>query len=211
MTIGVARFAFRGVLACAIGYTGTKRMHTRVVVRILICAVTLAASSGCFALRLSIEQASSVAGPFSIAQSNPPNAPEIPTVSYCELVRDPQRYNDKVVRVHAQYRTGFEVSYLYDLECVKGKTALEQAAARQETWLGFDAASQSCWQPALAQLHKTNGGRGATGDVTVVGKFYGAESRRQPAPGGRYQFIAQCLERVRITPDHVNIARRENR
>jgi hypothetical protein len=177
-----------------------RRIPIRVVVRVLICAVTLAASSACASFRQSIEQASA-ARPFSVAQSNPGNAPDTPTVSYCELVRDPQRYQDKVVRVHAQYRMGFEVSYLYDLACVKGKTPLEHAAARQETWLGFDSAHQSCWQPALAQLHKANGGRGATADVTVVGIFYGAENRHEPAPGGKFQFIARCLERVKITAD----------
>ncbi len=178
-----------------------RRIPIRVVVRILMCAVTLAAAVACGTFRKPIEHVSA-ARLFSIAQSTPPGGTqETPTVSYCELVRDAQRYKDKLVRVHAQYRTGFEMSYLYDLECVKGKTALEQAAARQETWLGFDTAHQSCWQPALAPLHKTNGGRGATADVTVVGKFYGAGDRPKPAPGGKYQFIAQCLERVKIAGD----------
>ena len=131
-------------------------------------------------------------------QTLPAVRPRFRPCRTCELVRDAQRYTDKVVRVHAQYRTGFERSYLYDVECVKGKTDLEQAAGRQETWLGFDAAYQSCYQPALDQIHKTNGGRGATAEVTVVGKFYGAGHRLRPAPGGKYQFITQCLERVKI-------------
>ena len=174
-----------------------RRIPIRVVVRILIGAVALAASAAGSTFPTSIQQPSA-ARPLSIAQSNPRNVAETPTVSYCELVREPQRYKDKVVRVQAQYRIGFEVSFLYDVECIKGKTPLEQAAARQETWLGFDTAHQSCWQPALAPIHKTNGGRGATAEVTVVGKFYGPGHRRPPAPGGKYQFITQCLERVKI-------------
>jgi hypothetical protein len=175
-----------------------RRIPVRDVVRILLCVVAVAGAAVCTRVGASTEQAS-VARAFSISRSSPPqSAIEIPTVSYCELVRDAERYNDKVVRVHAQYRTGFERSYLYDLACVKGKTALEQAAAQQETWLGFDAGHQSCWQPALAQIHKANGGRGVTAEVTVVGKFFGAGSRRQPAPGGKYQFVTQCLEHVKI-------------
>jgi hypothetical protein len=171
-----------------------RRIPIRVLVRILIGAVILAAAAASPALGAAIKQPTP-ARLVSVGQSKPsPRALDIPTISYCDLVREPARYQDTLVRVNAQYRTGFEVSYLYDLACVKGKTPLEQSAARQETWLGFDGAHQPCWQPPLARMHKTSGGRGATADVTVVGTFYGPDKRHQPAPGGKYQFIAQCFE-----------------
>lgn len=175
-----------------------KRKHFRIVNLILICAATLSASLACHTFRNSTEQTSAAQPP--IAQPNPsPRALETPTVSYCELIRNPQRYNEKLVRVHAHYRVGFEVSYLYDLECVKDKTPVEKARAQQETWLNFDHAHESCWRSAMAKLHEARGRRGATAEVTLVGKFSELKNLQGPRPDGKYQFVAQCLERVKIT------------
>ena len=48
------------------------------------------------------------------------------TVSFCELVSNPKRYNGKEVTVRATYKYGFEWAYLYCLTCLdKGKAWLE--------------------------------------------------------------------------------------
>ncbi len=41
---------------------------------------------------------------------------EYATVTYCDLMRKPEQYSGKVVRVSAIYRYGFEWSELYCLE-----------------------------------------------------------------------------------------------
>ena len=49
-----------------------------------------------------------------------------PTVSFCELVNNPEQYNMKKVTVRATYKYGYEWSYLYCLSCIdKGRVWLE--------------------------------------------------------------------------------------
>jgi hypothetical protein len=43
-----------------------------------------------------------------------------PTVDFCEMVRRPQLYFDKPVRLTATYEMGVEASYLMDVRCVPG-------------------------------------------------------------------------------------------
>lgn len=57
-------------------------------------------------------------------------------VSFCDLVRNPEKYNGQEIRVRATYRYGFEWSELYCLDCLdKGKAwlapvAIDEAAER---------------------------------------------------------------------------------
>ena len=47
-------------------------------------------------------------------------------VTFCDLVRNPEKYNGQEVRIRATWRYGFEWSQLYCLECLdKGKAWLE--------------------------------------------------------------------------------------
>ena len=39
------------------------------------------------------------------------------TVKFCELMRDPERYNGKLVKVRATWIYGYEWSYLHCLDC----------------------------------------------------------------------------------------------
>jgi hypothetical protein len=83
------------------------------------------------------------------------------TVSYCELMRSPEQYRGKVVRVSAIYRYGFEWSELYCLECV----------SEAKTWVDLD---ESFVSSTKANLRKKIGPHGVTGRtvrVTMVGRF----------------------------------------
>jgi hypothetical protein len=59
-----------------------------------------------------------------------------PPVTFCDLVRNPEKYNGQEVSVRATYRYGFEWSELYCLDCLdKGKAwlatgSLDDASAR---------------------------------------------------------------------------------
>ncbi len=55
----------------------------------------------------------------------------VATVTYCELLKNPKRYHDKVVRINAVFERGFEKSSLFDEEgCSKGKPS-----GQSDTWV----------------------------------------------------------------------------
>ena len=51
----------------------------------------------------------------------------VPTVAYCDLLRDPASYDLKVIRVKVMYMSAFEGSSMYDLAC-----------ERKDSWVVFD-------------------------------------------------------------------------
>jgi hypothetical protein len=64
--------------------------------------------------------------------SNDTDDVNVPKVTYCELIKHPKRFHDKVVEVTAIFERGFEKSYLFDEEgCNKGLRQFE-------TWVGHD-------------------------------------------------------------------------
>jgi hypothetical protein len=66
------------------------------------------------------------------AQTNRSAKSDIPTVSFCELIQNPELYNGKEVRFRAQYLSEFEASAFGDSNCTtKGK----------QTWVEFDRES----------------------------------------------------------------------
>ena len=59
----------------------------------------------------------------------------VATVTYCELMKNPKRYHDKVVRVNALFGRDFEESFLFDEElCSKGKPV----DLESQTWVSYD-------------------------------------------------------------------------
>lgn len=83
------------------------------------------------------------------------------TVAYCDLVRNPERYDQKLVRVSAVYRYGYEWSELYCLEC----------ATEAKTWIDFDESFSSSTKASIRKKLGDNGFKGRTVLVTMVGKF----------------------------------------
>lgn len=93
----------------------------------------------------------------SSAAQNPEQA--APTVSYCDLLRNSDLYNFKLVRVRALYETDFELSIINAPECWILKT-----------WVDFDDnwEQRSSWRLRRA----INGIRWRVPlDVVFVGKF----------------------------------------
>ena len=108
---------------------------------------------------------------------------EIPTVTYCDLVRDIEKYKDKTVRLRAIYRFGFEWSNIYCLECL----GIESSS----TWLDF--ADEMC---DGSKKIKGNGFAGRTVRVQVIGKFFtgGSYGQLGDAPN---KFVVSCVEKVK--------------
>jgi len=59
--------------------------------------------------------------------------PSVPTIDFCEFVRRPRRYFNKVLRISARWETGFEFSYLVDDRCPAKADYIAVAFANYET------------------------------------------------------------------------------
>jgi hypothetical protein len=108
----------------------------------------------------------------------------IPTVAYCELVRDPTRYDRATVRVQATHTVSFESTYLSDEGC------------SEQTWSHLVPADPSCSVPVPTPAVPLSRGGGIR-TVTVVGRFHaGREGRLGYGHLGQYpfQFEVQCIE-----------------
>lgn len=85
------------------------------------------------------------------------------TVSYCDLMRKPEQYSGKVVRVSAIYRYGFEWSELYCLECV----------SEARTWVDLTESFVSSTKASVRKKIGPHGFKGRTVRVVMVGRFDG--------------------------------------
>ena len=86
---------------------------------------------------------------------------EYPTVSYCELMRSPEQYRGKVIRVSAIYQYGFEWSELFCHECL----------SEAKTWVDLDESFVSSTKRNLRKKIGPHGVKGRTVTVTMVGRF----------------------------------------
>jgi hypothetical protein len=110
---------------------------------------------------------------------------EYATVSYCYLMRKPEQYSGKVVRVSAIYRYGFEWSELYCLECV----------SEARTWVDLDEIFVSSTKASMRKKIGPHGFEGRTVRVIMVGRF---------AEGGGYGHMGAY--RFRLLVDHMENA-----
>lgn len=105
----------------------------------------------------------------------------IPTVPYCELVREPMRYDKAIVRVRAIHVVGFEWSYLMDNEC------------SEQTWTILVPDDPACSVDVPTPSIPVDR-RGGMRSVLVVGQFHG--ERRGYGHLGQYpyRFEVNCIE-----------------
>jgi hypothetical protein len=108
-------------------------------------------------------------------------------VSLCDLLTNPQEFADKLVRVKATYRYGFEWSDLYCSDC----------ESPGDVWVdfteGFEGESKKKYRKKLNE----NGEVGRTVNVIFVGKFYSGGHYGHMS-GYPYKFIAQRVENAKI-------------
>jgi hypothetical protein len=96
----------------------------------------------------------------------------VATVTYCELMKDPKRYHDKVVRVNALFGRDFEQSSLFSEEdCSKGKP---DYASQSATWVSYYKTYVIDGDSEEAKNNRNVSGFG-TWSITAVGKFRRAE------------------------------------
>jgi hypothetical protein len=154
----------------------------------------------------------------SVAQS-PALSPiaDVPTVSYCDLIRNASSYDKKEVRVRAIYAVGFEASFLYDSAC-SGK-----AAAENRVWVEFSDVYEKSSKPEVVKkfdrllkpLSKANRYDAGRVEIVVVGKFDGVRQTGELKLKDRvltfsvgyghldsydYQITVESIEEVKSVP-----------
>ena len=103
---------------------------------------------------------------------------EAPAVDFCEMVRRPQLYFDKAVRLTATYEMGVEASYLMDVGCVLG----------HDERIGTRYVNAGERQPDIRTQYGTHA------RVTVVGVL--RNSSRRDFAWYRYRFDVMRFEDV---------------
>jgi hypothetical protein len=114
-----------------------------------------------------------------------PQTDEIQYVDYCELIHNPQKYDQKTVRVRAIYRYGYEWSELYCPNCVD---------QYRRTWVNPKSLDESCTKAKVAKQLKDSNFKGRTLRVLMVGKFNGSGGSYGHLNGYQFQFDARCIE-----------------
>jgi hypothetical protein len=104
-------------------------------------------------------------------------------MDYCDLVKNPEKYDGKEVTVRATYRYGFEWQEMFCLECRKvGKT-----------WLEFDSDNTKPLEAALKKTPKDMG--------TINAVFSGIfQSSKGPFGDGgyRFKFTVKVISNVEV-------------
>lgn len=117
-----------------------------------------------------------------------------PTVPYCDLVRNPTRFNNEVVRTEAIFFKNLENTIFYDASCKDNST-----------WVEFDPAygyADEVLKKKLAELaclrqHRCDG----RARVTAVGRFEGPNENGYGHLGCcPYRFSIMRLEKVEPVP-----------
>ena len=114
------------------------------------------------------------------------NSKDIPTVAYCDLIRNPDTYSGKLVRTSAVYRFGFEWQEFYCLDCFE---------LERRTWVEFDTDESSCAKRVSRRLTRAWAG---TLSMTVVGEFQSSNGHYCHENGYRYQFMVKCVEAQKL-------------
>ena len=124
----------------------------------------------------------------------------VATVTYCELLKHPERFDNKVVRVNAVFEQGFEKSSLSDKEgCSKGKPT--SGSAQSETWVNYDKSFVMEGDSDEAKANRNVYGFGKW-LITAVGRFRRAEGPQRFGHLGccRYEFALIKIENSEKLP-----------
>src|ERR1041384_890226 len=117
----------------------------------------------------------------------------VATVTYCQLLKDPKRFHNKVVRVNAVFGRGFEKSSLSDEgDCSRGKSG----SAQSDTWVSQDKAFVVDGDSEEAKNNQKVSGFGKWW-ITAVGRFRRGEGPQRFGHLGccKYEFALIKIEK----------------
>ncbi|HEV7427276.1 MAG TPA: hypothetical protein VGQ46_13000 [Thermoanaerobaculia bacterium] len=133
-----------------------------------------------------------------LSASAPPTIqPELPVLTYCDLIADPVRYNEQVVRVRATYSSGFEHSFLSGDGCDEHRT-----------WVDFSPSYQT---NTAKRVRETFASLDTATELVAVGVFTGVAPTRvvfgrtihdRFGHMGGYDYHFKLLAIESVTPTH---------
>jgi hypothetical protein len=128
------------------------------------------------------------------SETEPLDLSKVPTVTYCELIKNSADYDRKIVRVRGIYFNGFERMFFYDERCVKGEPPNAPKDIPAETWIEWDGnySRKDDSEEAKTYHAVKSGGRK---DVTIVGKFFGTRDINNTG-SGKYQLRIMRVEKI---------------
>lgn len=104
-------------------------------------------------------------------------------VNFCDLLKTPDEYADKTVRVKATYQSFFEMSKIYCSDCFQ----------QRGTWVEFDDDFEDNTKKVLRKRLNNN----SVVNVTFVGKFYTGKTFGHQN-GYDSQFVVQYMESAEV-------------
>lgn len=122
---------------------------------------------------------------------------KIPTVTYCELIKNADAYDHKNVRVRAIYLNEFEKTYLFDERCQIAQTPTAPKEVPAETWAEWDKSFDTKSDSEEAVLNRKLKGFGRK-DVTVIGRFYSTEESGDANAPNRFGHLNCCRYKFSI-------------
>jgi hypothetical protein len=117
---------------------------------------------------------------------------KLPLVAYCDLVANPTKYDEQVVRVSANHITGWEWTYLADENCPNDSSATANA-----TWISIPVDATLCegvTRVSSSSLPWNWRGESLERKVIVVGKFRNSRGGHLSFYPFQMEFI--CLEKA---------------
>lgn len=130
-------------------------------------------------------------------EPQPTNLSEIPTLTYCDLIKDASTYDKKIVRLRAIYFNEFERTYLYDSHCEKVEQPESPEKIPAETWAEWDKSFVTEGDSDEAKMNREIKGFGRK-DVTVIGRFYSTDEQNDPNAPNRFGHMNCCRFQFRI-------------
>jgi hypothetical protein len=119
---------------------------------------------------------------------------KVPTVTYCELIKNAADYDRKIVRVRGIYFNGFERMFFYDEHCVKNEPPQAPKNIPAETWIEWDGDYSRKDDSEEAKTYRAVKS-GERKDATVVGRFYAARGINSTG-SGKHQLRIMRVEKI---------------
>jgi hypothetical protein len=106
-------------------------------------------------------------------------------ITLCELLKNPEKYDEKVVRVKGIYRNFFELSELYCPDCYD---------ENKRVWIESTEIRDEC----LSSRETKRLRKGKTLLVVFVGKFQASQSSYGHLNAYKFQIDVTCVEKSKI-------------
>ena len=135
----------------------------------------------------------------AVAQNNRRASSDIPTITFCDLIQNPDLYNGKEVRIHTKYLAKSEVAAFGDPNC---------SSKENRTWAEFDGVSiKATSKPEIYQKVKEQilcGSCGADNhwretEMLVTGIFNGSDIGHGRLGAYRFILTVKTVEEIRET------------